>query len=114
MEKGITMHPTQGKVPGFSLKPHPVVSILLVFVFITGLLGTMSLFSMEEGTGEYRQKGILTALVTLVITICLSIVATAKLWFSHLWRKNSTHDRHKQHSRHHPVVKEQIFRKDRS
>lgn len=85
--------------------------MVLILVLIVGLLGALSLFSMEDGTGVYRQKGILTLIVTLIITICLTMVATAKMWFSHLWKKNSTHARHKQHTRYHPAVREQEFRK---
>lgn len=87
--------------------------MVLILVLIVGLLGSLSLFSMEDGTGVYRQKGILTLIVTLLITTLLTIVATAKMWFTHLWKKNSTHARHKQHTRHHPAVKEQEFRRHR-
>jgi hypothetical protein len=85
----------------------------LILVLIIGLLTAMSFFSKEDGTGGPRQNGIFTLILTAIITICLSIVATAKLWFTHLWKKNSTHDRHKQHSSHHPAVKEREFRKGR-
>jgi hypothetical protein len=107
------MHAMRGKVPTFSLRPHPLVSMVLIFVLITGVLGAMSLFAKEDGTGVCRQRGILTLTVTIIITICLTIAATAKLWFTHLWKKNSTHARHKQHSRYHPSVQEQEFRKGR-
>jgi hypothetical protein len=42
-------------------------------------------------------------IVTALISVGLLIVATSKLWFSHLWKKNSSHKRHSQHSPHHPV-----------
>jgi uncharacterized membrane protein YozB (DUF420 family) len=107
------MQNTRGKVPHFTLRPHPVVTMLLIFVLVVGLLSAMSLFSMEEGTGEYKQKGLFILILTGIISICLTIVATAKMWFPHLWKKNSTHARHKQHSRHHPAVKEREFREQR-
>lgn len=87
--------------------------MVLILVLIVGLLGALSLFSMEDGSGVYRQKGILTLTITLLVTICLAIVATAKMWFTHLWKKNSSHARHKQHTHHHPAVKEREFRKNR-
>jgi len=101
---------TRGKVPHFTLRPHPVVSMAFILVMIAGLLIAMSFFSMEEGTGDYKQKGVFTLIVTTILSICLAIVATAKMWFTHLWKKNSTHARHNNHTRYHPVVKEREFR----
>jgi len=100
----------RGKVPYFTLRPHPVVSVVFVLVIIVGVLTAMSFFSMEEGTGEYRQRGIFTLIVTAILSICLAIVATSKMWFPHLWKKNSSHARHKNHTRYHPSVKEHKFR----
>ncbi len=82
----------------------------LVLVMIVGLLIAMSFFSMEEGTGRYKQKAVFTLIITSILSICLAIVATAKMWFTHLWKKNSTHARHKNHTRYHPAVKEREFR----
>ena len=101
---------TGGKVPHFTLRPHPVVTLVLVLVLITGLLVSLSFFSMEDGTGKYKHRGILTLTVTCLLSICLSIVATAKMWFAHLWKKNSTHARHRRHTKYHPIVKEREFR----
>lgn len=95
-----------GKVPQFSLRPHPVVSMVLVLVLIAGVLVAMSFFSMEEGTGEYRHIGIFILVITAMVSICLAIVATSKMWFPHLWKKNSTHARHKHHTQYHPSMKE--------
>jgi hypothetical protein len=97
------MH-TRGKVPHFTLRPHPVVMGAFFFVLIVGLLLSMSLLSKEEGAGVYKQKAMLTLAVTGVICFCLAILATSKLWFSHLWKKNSTHARHKQHTQYHPAT----------
>lgn len=83
----------------------------LVFVLVVGLLTAMSFFSKEDGGGVNRHRGIFTLVITGIVSSCLAIVATAKIWFTHLWKKNSTHARHKQHSRHHPVVKEREYRK---
>jgi len=104
---------TREKVPHFTLRPHPVVSMVLVLVVIIGLLIAMSFFSMEEGTGTYRQRGIASLVITAILGIFLSIVATAKMRFPHLWKKNSTHDRHKKHTRYHPAVREREFRERR-
>jgi len=93
--------------------PHPLVSMALVIILIVGTLIALSFFSMEEGTGEYRQKGILVVIITSILTILLGFAATAKLWFPHLWKKNSTHARHKQHTRYHPAMREREFRKSR-
>ena len=101
---------TRGKVPHFTLRPHPLVSMALFLVVVVGLLVAMSFFSKEEGTGEYSQMGVFTLIVTGILGICMTILATAKLRFSHLWKRNSTHARHKNHTRYHPTVKDREFR----
>lgn len=107
------MTQTGGKVPQFKLRPHPVVSAVLVLVIITGLLIAFSFFSIEDGTGRFEQRGIFTLVLTGLLAICLSIVATSRMWFSHLWKKNSTHERHRRHTRHHPSMREQEYRGQR-
>ena len=104
---------TGGKVPHFSLRPHPIISMVLVLVVIAGVLIALMFFSMDEGTGKYNQRAILTLVVTAIISICLGIAATAKMWFMHLWKKNSSHDRHRRHTRHHPSMREREFRQQR-
>jgi hypothetical protein len=79
-------------------------------ILIVGFLLAMSFFVKDEGTGIHRQKGILTLIITAVLCICLIIVATAKFWYTHLWKKNSTHDRHKQHTKHHPATRDKHYR----
>ena len=106
-KKGIFMQPVRGKVPHFSLRPHPAVSAAFFFVLIVGVLLGLSFLSQERGAGDYRQKANFVFLVTGVICFLLLILGTSKLWFPHLWRKNSTHDRHKQHSSRHPVYGKQ-------
>ena len=49
-------------------------------------------------------------IITGIISFCLAIVATSKLWFPHLWKKNSTHARHKQHTSNHPTMRDRAFR----
>ncbi len=104
------MH-TRGNVPHFTLRPHPLVSGLFIFILVIGLLATMALLAKEEGTGVYRQKANLTMAVTGITCACLAILATSKLWFPHLWKKNSAHARHKKHTRHHPEIKKKEFRR---
>lgn len=95
------------------MRPHPAVTGSLVFVLLIGFLTAMSFFSKEDGTGVYMHRAVLTLMITGILTICLVILATAKFWFPHLWKKNSTHARHKQHSKHHPAIKEQKYRNRR-
>lgn len=87
--------------------------MVLGLVLIAGLLIALSFFSMEEGTGKYKHRGVLTLIITAILGICLSIVATSKMWFTHLWKKNSTHARHKHHTQYHPSVKDREFREQR-
>lgn len=105
---------TRGKVPHFSMRPHPVVLAAMIMTLIIGGLLALSLFSKDEGTGgTYHQQGVLTLIITAILTILQAIVATAKLWYTHLWKKNSTHARHKQHTKFHPSMREQEFRNAR-
>ncbi len=98
--------PQGSSVPHFSMRPHPALVGTFMLVLVVGLLLSLSFFSQEEGTGDFKQKGILVLIITGIITIFLTILATSKLWFSHLWKKNSTHARHRQHTQHHPSMKE--------
>ena len=100
----------RGKVPHFSMRPHPVVLGALIMTLIVGVLLALSFFAKDEGTGVYRQRGIFTLIITAILSICQVIVATAKFWHTHLWKKNSTHARHKQHTEHHPAMREKEFR----
>ncbi|MBT8041737.1 MAG: hypothetical protein HKP10_08455 [Kiritimatiellales bacterium] len=74
----------------------------MILVAVVGLLLALSFFAKEDGTGIYLHRGVVTLITTGIATILLSIVATSKMWYPHLWNKNSTHDRHKQHSQYHP------------
>lgn len=94
---------SRGKVPNFTLRPHPVITGIFFMVLVMGILGALALLSQEDGSGRFRQQGILVLVITGVICALLAILATSKFWFRHLWKKNSTHKRHHQHSKHHPV-----------
>jgi hypothetical protein len=104
---------TRGKVPHFSMLPHPVVLGTLILVLVGGLLIALSFFAKDEGTGVYRQKGIFTLIVTGIVTLFITIIATSKLWYPHLWKKNSTHKRHHQHTQHHPSVRQREYQRNR-
>lgn len=82
-----------------------------ILVLLVGILLSLSMFVQEEGAGNFRMRGILILMVTGVISFCLLVLMTAKFWFPHLWKKNSTHDRHKQHSQYHPASRDQEYRK---
>jgi hypothetical protein len=79
---------------------------LMVFILITGILLALSFFSKEDGTGIYLHRGTFTLVTTAILSILLAILATSKMWYTHLWSKNSSHDRHKQHTKHHPVMQQ--------
>ncbi len=74
----------------------------MILVAVVGLLLALSFFAKEDGAGIYLHRGVVTLIATAISTILLSIVATSKMWYPHLWSKNSTHDRHKQHTEYHP------------
>jgi len=96
---------SRGKVPQFTMRPHPMVLGALILILVVGILLALSFFVKEEGTGVYKNRGILTLMITAVLSIFLTILATAKFWYTHLWKKNSSHDRHKQHTQYHPAMR---------
>jgi hypothetical protein len=100
----------RGSVPHFSMRPHPALVISIILTLLVGVLFAMSFFYREDGTGMYKQRGILILIITGILTIFQLILATSKMWFPHLWKKNSTHARHKQHTQHHPAVKNRQYR----
>ena len=100
----------KGKVPHFTMRPNPAASVMCILVFVSGTLLTLSFFSQEDGTGSYQQKGTISAIITLLLTLFLLLSATARYWFTHLWKKNATHSRHHQHTENHPIEKEKAFR----
>lgn len=104
---------SRGKVPHFTMRPHPVMMGTMIMTLIIGVLLALSFFAKDEGTGLYRPQGVLTLIITAVLTILQAIVATAKFWYTHLWKKNSTHARHKQHTKHHPAMREKEYRSTR-
>lgn len=107
------MQMTRGKVPHFTMRPHPLVTGALIMVLVVGILLGMSFLAKEDGSGVNQRHGILTFIVTAIFSFFLVIVATAKFWYTHLWKKNSTHARHKQHTKHHPAMREKQFREQR-
>jgi hypothetical protein len=92
------------------MRPHPVLTGAIILTVVVGLLLAMSFFFKEDGAGRYKHFAVVTLVVTGILTILLLILATSKMWFPHLWKKNSSHDRHKQHTRHHPAVRDREFR----
>jgi hypothetical protein len=94
------------QTPNYSLRPEPTATLLFILVLVSGLLVTLSLFWQEDGSGVYRQRGIFAVIITGLLSFTFLLGATAKFWFTHLWKKNATHTRHSQHSSFHPVEKE--------
>ena len=83
--------------------PHPVIVALFFFVLIVGVLIGLALLSKDGGVGDYEQKANFVFMVTGLLCVFIFMIGTSKLWFSHLWKKNSTHARHKQHTQYHPT-----------
>ena len=95
------MLPGKGRVPTFNLKPHPLLISALAIVIIGGLLLALSFHSRDDGSGRHVQQAVFTLIVTFVMTGCLLIMGTSKMWFPHLWHKNRSHKRHRGKKHHH-------------
>ena len=68
----------RGKVPEFKLRPDPIASCLLIIVIISGFLISLNFFNAEDGTNINFQKGIITSIITILLSIFLIFAATAK------------------------------------
>ena len=95
------------------MRPHPVLTGSIILTVVVGLLLAASFASKEDGSGRYKHIAVVTLVITGILTVFLLILATSKMWFPHLWKKNSSHDRHKQHTRYHPAVRDREFRSRR-
>ncbi len=100
---------SKNRVPEYKLKPDPVASFLLILVLIIGALASISFFQLEDGSGVNFQRGVIATLITGLLVLFLTLAATAKYWFSHLWKKNATHNRHRMHTRNHPSKIDEAF-----
>jgi len=98
---------SRGKVPRFSLMPHPMIIASFILVLVVGSLIGLALLSKDGGVGDYRHQADFVFLVTGILCILIFLMGTSKLWFRHLWKKNSTHARHKQHTKYHPTRRDQ-------
>jgi hypothetical protein len=96
----------RGKVPEFSLRPHPAITTGMILVPLIGVLTAAALFQKDAGTGELKPAAILVLIITGILFFMLLIGATYKLFFPHLWKRNSSHKRLRQHSKHHPYYSE--------
>jgi hypothetical protein len=109
------MQPVRGKVPHFSLKPSPGAIFIFALTLVSGILITLAIYSKEEQDGAYEHRmAFLSIIVTSLLCFFQIILATSKLWFPHLWKKNSSHDRHRHHSPNHPSVQRQRARRPSS
>ena len=102
----------KGKVPEFKLKPDPIALCLLIIIIISGFLISLNFFNAEDGTNINSQKGVITCIVTSLLSIFLTFAAAAKYRFQHLWKKNTSHERHRMHTDNHPKKNDDLYKKD--
>lgn len=95
------------------MRPHPALTALFFMNLTIGALMAMSFFAKDGGAGDYQQKGIFTLIITGLFAFFLAIVALSKFRYTHLWKKNSSHARHKQHTQYHPAIREEERRQQR-
>jgi hypothetical protein len=80
---------THGKVPMFKMKPHKGSLLAAVVVLV---LGIMFFFEGHRDPGDLpaQERSKFIFVLSIVISGLLVIVATARMWFAHLW-----HDRYR-------------------
>lgn len=78
-----------GKVPMFKMKPHGGSLVAAIAVLI---LGIAFFFEGHRDPGDLpaHDRANLFLTVSIIVSGLLSIVATGRMWFRHLW-----HDRYK-------------------
>lgn len=82
------MH-THGKVPMFKMKPHKGSLIASIIVLLLGV-GFFFDGHRDPGNIPAHDRANLILMGSIVISGLLFIVATGRMWFTHLW-----HDRYK-------------------
>lgn len=80
---------SHGKVPMFKMKPHKG-SLLAAAVVL--LFGVLFYFEGHRDPGDIpaQERSKLILALSIVISGLLTIIATGRMWFSHLW-----HDRYR-------------------
>ena len=82
------MH-NNGRVPMFKMRPHRGTLILSICVLALGVLFYLQGKSDPGNLPAHRRAEFILTL-SIVISGLLFILATARMWFKHLW-----HDRYK-------------------
>ena len=91
-------------VPQYKLRPNPAALSLLIIILVIGTLVSM-IFFQEDSHNINSHKGIISSLITFIISICLLIATISKYRFVHLWRKNSTNKYYFNHGIKKPINK---------
>lgn len=98
------MLPQHGGVPNFKIRISGPFLILLGMVLFTGLMLTLASYAHEDpGDVAARNRTKLCFVATILLSIFVLIIATARLWHSHLWksRRKGHSYRHRKHRHHH-------------
>lgn len=80
---------THGKVPMFKMRPQKGTLIAAICVLV---LGALYFFEAHRDPGDIpaQDRAHLIFAVSVIVSGLLLIIATGRMWFSHLW-----HDRYK-------------------
>lgn len=82
--RGKKMH--SGHVPSFKIRPNYGALIGAVIVLLFGVLGFYH-FRSNPGDLDAEGRGSLLLAVCIVISGGLTIIATSRMWFRHLWHQ---------------------------
>ena len=78
-----------GRVPMFKMRPHTGTLVAGIAILVLGLTFFLEGRS-DPGDIPGQRRADLILVISIVISGLLFIVATARMWFKHLW-----HDRYK-------------------
>lgn len=80
---------THGKVPMFKMKPHKGSLLMALGILLLGILFFVE-GHRDPGDIPAQERAKLVLAISIVIAGLLLIIATGRMWFTHLW-----HDRYR-------------------
>ncbi len=80
------------RVPMYKMRAHRGLLWTAVLIFVIGGL-LSALFFNEDAYSSESTRGLLTLIVTSVLSLFLVIAATAHFWFRHLWHRRPGYKR---------------------
>jgi hypothetical protein len=88
MSRMIEHRSNTGRTAVFRMRPRWGFLWLAVFVFVIGFMGVLQLKEVAaHGDIHAESRASLVWALTIILSGLLVIIATARMWFPHLWHR---------------------------